>query len=288
MSTAYNIAFFGTPHFTVELLDALAANGYVPTLIVTAPNRPSGRGMKLQSPEPKVWGDQHNVTVLQPEKLDDTFFTTLSQTPWDLFIVVAYGKILPEQVINLPRFGTINVHYSLLPHYRGATPVESAILNGDTATGVTLQQMTYELDSGDILSVKKIPIASDDTTPTLRAKLNAKALALLPKTVGQILSGTATATPQTGSPTRCSKIKKEDGFVSLSDDPLTLDRKFRAYQPWPGIFFDTARHGKPLRVKLTKAHLTNGVFVIDEVIPENHKRLSWERFQQFLDSTGTL
>ena len=131
-----NIAFFGTPPFTTDFLDTLVASGYSPSLVVTAPDRAVGRGMVMTAPEPKVWADATGIKVLQPEKLDDAFFTELSETQWDLFVVVAYGKIMPEPVINVPTYGTINVHYSLLPKYRGATPTESAILNGDTTTGV--------------------------------------------------------------------------------------------------------------------------------------------------------
>jgi methionyl-tRNA formyltransferase len=278
------IAFWGTPDFTTDFLDTLVTHDLAPSLIITNPDRPVGRGHILTAPAPAEWARRHNRALLQPERIskNSDFFETLTKSDWDLFVVVAYGKILPESIISLPRFGTINVHYSLLPKYRGATPVESAILAGDTTTGVTIQQMKYKLDSGDILATKEISIAPIDTTPTLRAKLNVQACAVLPQTISDIFSGHSAPQPQTGPISHCSKIKKENGLVSLNEDPIILDRKFRAYQPWPGIYFDTTKGGVPLRVKITNAHLADGAFVIDEVIPENHKRMSYQSFQQML------
>lgn len=271
-----NIAFFGTPPFTTDFLNVLVAHGYSPSLVATGPDRPSGRGMTMQSPVPKTWADEHSIKVMQPEKLDDAFFAELSQTPWDLFVVVAYGKIMPERVINLPKYGTINVHYSLLPKYRGATPTESAILNGDTTTGVTIQQMVYKLDAGDILATKEIPIDPTDTTPTLRDKLNTEALALLPETIEQIFDGTIVPTPQDESRvTTCTKISKEMGELNLSDDPVINDRKYRAYYGSVGSYFFQDEK----RIKITKAHLEDGQFVVDEVIPENGKRMPYNVYK---------
>lgn len=264
------IAFFGTPDFTIEFLETLKKRGFCPGLIVANPNRPVGRGMVLTSPLPKKWADENSIKVLQPEKLDDIFFEKLSGTSWDLFVVVAYGKIIPEKIINLPKYGSINVHYSLLPKYRGATPVESAILNGDGITGISIQQMRFKLDSGPVLKEKEVVIEKNDTTISLREKLNLEAVALLPEVLKEIENETVIAKEQDELlVTHCSKIKKEDGEISLSDDPVTLDRKWRAYQPWPGLYF--FKDGK--RIKITKAHFVGGAFVIDEVIPENGKRM---------------
>lgn len=278
-----NIAFFGTPEFTTDFLDVLSASDFSPSLIVTGPDRPVGRGMTLTSPAPKVWADTHAVSVLQPEKLDDAFFAKLSETQWDLFVVVAYGKIIPQRVIDLPKYGTINVHYSLLPKYRGATPTESAILSGDTVTGVTIQQMVYKLDAGNILATQEVVIDPNDTTPVLRDKLNKEALGLLPPTIKDIFAGTVAPIAQDESlVTTCAKITKEHGELNLHDDGITNDRKFRAYFGWPGsYFFLSAQAGaekdaKKIRIKITKAHLEDGTFVIDEVIPENGRRMTWD------------
>ncbi len=273
--TPMNIAFFGTPAFTTDFLDTLVTHGYAPTLVVTAPDRPVGRGMLMTAPEPKNWADARGIKVLQPEKLDDAFFAQLSETQWDLFVVVAYGKIIPERVINLPKFGTINVHYSLLPKYRGATPTESAILNGDATTGVTIQQMVYKLDAGDILSTKEVSIDPTDTTLTLRDKLNKQALTLLPETINHIFDGTITRISQDESlVTTCGKFTKDMGKLNLSDSGIINDRKYRAYTGSIGTyFFDNGT-----RIKITNAHLDGEQFVIDEVIPENGKRMSYRAY----------
>lgn len=285
MKNAKKIAFFGTPPFTLSFLDLLYDEGMVPSLIITNPDRPVGRGMKLIAPEPKNWGALHGIEVRQPEKLDDAFFAMLSKEPWDLFVVVAYGKIIPERIIALPRFGTINVHYSLLPKYRGATPVESAILHGDPTTGVSIQQMRVKLDTGPILAQKEVAIAENDTSPTLRERLNDEALALLPNLLAAIFDGSARAAEQDeADATRCGKISKEDGEVSLAEDPVLLDRKFRAYAPWPGLYFYAEKNGERVRVKIKTAHLEDGRFVVDSVIPENGKPMPRDAFERWIKS----
>ena len=267
-----NIVFFGTPAFTTQFLDILTAAGYRPSLIVTGPDRNVGRGMVLTAPEPKLWGQKNNVRVLQPEKLDDAFFAELSKESWDLFVVVAYGNIIPERIITLPKYGTINVHYSLLPKYRGATPVESAILNGDSVTGVSIQQMVYKLDAGDVLASKEVSIDPTDTTPLLRNKLNTEALTLLPETIAHIFAGTATRTPQDSAlVTTCSKFTKNMGELTLAESGIINDRKYRAYAGSIGTYF--FHDGK--RIKITNAHLEGETFVIDEIIPENGKRIHY-------------
>jgi methionyl-tRNA formyltransferase len=266
------IAFFGTPDFTVDFLDKLNETGFVPSLIVTNPDRPSGRGMNFKSPLPKIWSDAHDIHVLQPEKIDQDFIDNLGD--WDLFVVIAYGKILPESLINLPKYGTINIHYSLLPKYRGATPVESAILHGDQVTGVVIQQMRYKLDSGPLLAQREVTITPDDTTPSLREKLNEQALNLLPEVLKRIETGSLKPIEQIESnATHCKKISKEDGLLNLSDNGITNDKKYRAYYGSIGTYFFADNK----RFKITKAHLEDEQFVIDEVIPENGKKLPYNK-----------
>jgi methionyl-tRNA formyltransferase len=285
MKNAKKIAFFGTPPFTVDFLDALYDEGYVPSLIVTNPDRPAGRGMHLQAPEPKEWAITQGIRTLQPEKIDASFVELLAQETWDLFVVVAYGAILPEALIALPRFGTINVHYSLLPKYRGATPVESAILHGDSTTGVCIQQMRFALDSGPLLAQSEVPIDQTDTTETLRTKLNERALALLPEVLAKIFDGTVTPREQDESAVSiCKKIKKSDGLIDLEEDGLGNDRKYRAYHHSPGTFFIIEKNGVPVRVKIKAAHLEGTSFVLDTVVPENGKPLSKEEFDRWVIS----
>jgi methionyl-tRNA formyltransferase len=272
------IAFFGTPGFVTEFLDVLEQHDLRPSLVVTNPDRPVGRGMTMTAPEPKAWASERDIAVLQPEKIDAAFMEELSKSHWDLLVVIAYGHIMPEALINLPAHGTINVHYSLLPKYRGATPVEAAILNGDHVTGIAIQQMHFALDSGPILAQEEVAIADDDTTVSLRHKLNTVAVSLLPKVVADIFNGNAHATPQHEDGVSITKkIKKGDGELSLSNDAITNYRTYRAYKDNPGVYFYTERHDKRLRVKITKAAY-DGDFVIEEVVPENGKHQSYQDF----------
>ncbi len=273
------IAFFGTPDFVVNFLDALSKHSYTPSLIVTGPDVPIGRKLTLTSPAPKKWAEEKGIYYLQPEKITDDFIETLKKENFDLFVVVAYGKILPEKLIHLPRLGTINVHYSLLPKYRGATPVESAILAGDTETGVSIQQMVYELDAGAILQEMKVPIGLDQTHIELRNKLNQEALPLLLETIQALETGTTEAIPQDeNKKTLCKKIKKEHGLVDLSEQGEILYRKYRAYFGWPGIFFFDTKQDRQMRIKIGTAHMEDEKFVIDTVIPEGKNQMKYSDY----------
>src|SRR3989344_7450718 len=143
MNLKPNFAFFGTPDVASETLEILKRNGFLPSLIVTSPDAKAGRGLQLTVSPVAKFAEMNNITCLKPEKLDKEFISNLEPSPYTLFVVVAYGKIIPENILNIPKLGSINIHYSLLPKYRGASPVESAILNGDTETGITIQKMVY-------------------------------------------------------------------------------------------------------------------------------------------------
>ena len=167
MNKNLNFAFWGTPDVAEGTLEILKEAGYIPSLIITAPDKPQGRKMILTPPPVKVWAEKNNVPFIQPEKLNDFRL----ENNFDLSIVVAYGKIIPENILNAPKLGSINIHYSLLPKYRGAAPVEAAILNGDTETGVSIQKMFPKLDAGHILAQEKVKILPDETAPELRLRL---------------------------------------------------------------------------------------------------------------------
>ncbi len=276
MSTNLRIAFWGTPPLTITLLEALHAAGYTPVVIVTGMDKPQGRGLVMTSPEPKVWAEQHGIPVLQPEKIDAAFLEQLAVYNIDLSVVVAYGKILPETAINFPRYGTLNVHYSLLPRFRGATPVESAILAGDTETGVCIQQMVYKLDAGAVHAQERVTIGTHETAPELRERLNQIGARLLTETITRIEQGTASPLPQDESlVTKCGKIEKEDGLIDPNGDPETNDRKFRAYFGWPGVYFFIEKGGKKIRIKITDAILEHNVWNIRKVVPEGKKEMPY-------------
>src|SRR3972149_6012417 len=167
MNSKPNFIFLSPPDVASETLEILKQNEFIPSLIVTSPDARAGRKMLLTPPAVKIWAEENKIPYIQPEKLNTEEF----KNTFDLFIVVAYGKIIPENILNMPKLGSLNIHYSLLPKYRGASPVESVILNGDTETGVTIQKMEYKMDAGDIIAQEKINIKADEKAPELRKRL---------------------------------------------------------------------------------------------------------------------
>lgn len=277
-------AFFGTPELVIPILDELEKEGLIPSLVVTGKDMPKGRNLVITPPAPKVWAEKRNIPVWQPEKIDAEFIENFQQDNFDLGVVVAYGKILPEALINLPEHGMINVHYSLLPKYRGATPVESAILNGDKETGVCIQKMVFALDAGDVIDEEKTEIGADERALELRARLNEMAKKMLPKSILKLVEGTATFKKQNDSEaTHCKKIKKEDGLLDLEADGVLNYRKYRAYFGWPGSFFFKEINGKKMRIKITDASLEDTEFKIKKVIPEGKKEADYEMFLKNLN-----
>lgn len=274
-----NIAFWGTPELTTKYLDALAATGMMPIVIITNPDRPKGRHHEMTPPPAKVWGLSHGIPVFQPEKLDDAFYAELSAYDLDLSVVVAYGSIIPSRFIDLPKHKTLNVHYSLLPKYRGAAPTEAAILAGDAETGVSIQLMQPKLDTGPVVAHANAFIGADETTPELRARLTDMGASLLTWMLPDYLAGKLDPVPQDEAlATHIGKIKKEDAELDLAADGAINYRKFKAYIEWPRIFFFAERDGKNVRVIITAAHLENGAFIIDRVLPEGKKEMSYGDF----------
>lgn len=271
-----NFIFWGTPDVASETLEKLKQEGYLPSLIVTSPDARSGRGL-IMNPSPVAkFAEQNNIPCLKPEKLDSEIINTLKATGYELAIVVAYGKILPAEILNIPKLGSFNVHYSLLPKYRGASPVETAILNGDKETGVTIQKMVYEMDAGDIVARESTPIGDTETAPELRSRLIEIGSKLLIQTLPKIIDKKLKPVPQNPTEvTFCKKIKKEDGLIKLSDNPILNFNKFRAYKHWPRIFFIDNSSGINKRVIITDAKLENDKFVIHKVIPEGGKEMTY-------------
>jgi methionyl-tRNA formyltransferase len=272
-------AFFGTPQLAGETLDILKNFGYLPTVIVTSPDKPAGRGLIITPSPVSVWAEKNNISCLKPEKIKQEFVDEFAKLEVDLSIVVAYGKILPEVLINNPKLGTINIHYSLLPKYRGASPLESALLNGDNETGVSIQQMAYKLDSGAIIAEKEIPIDINETKDELRKKLTEIGGNLLCEIIPDIVSKNTKPKIQDESKvTFCTKINKEDGELDLNGDPLKNYNKYRAFYGWPGTFFFVERHDKKIRVKIKLATYENNLFTIKKVTPEGKKEISYKDF----------
>jgi len=275
-----NIAFFGTPEdIAVTILDELAKGRLTPSLIVTAPDRHVGRGMKLTPPPTKVWAERHNISVYQPEKLNAEIVAIISEEgPWDLFIVAAYGKILPKELLGLPKHGTLNAHPSLLPKYRGATPIPAVILAGDEETGVSIMLVDEEMDHGPIIAQERMAVDGQDQEE-LGINLSHLAGKMLVEIIPKWVAGKITAKEQNHSEaTYTKKIAKADGEINLSDDAVVNFRKFCAYSIWPRTYFFTNKGGKKTRVIITDAAIENGAFVIKKVIPEGGKEMLYEQF----------
>lgn len=274
----FKFAFWGTPEVGSKTLEILKNSGYIPKIIITSPDKPQGRKLVITPPPVKVWAESNNIQCLQPEELTEDLIDRLRQEDCDLFIVVAYGKIMPEKLINLPRLGSINIHYSLLPKLRGASPVESAILNGDTETGVTIQQIALKMDQGPIISQEIINISKDEKTEELKNKLITLGGNLLVNTLPKIIAGQYEKMEQDeNQATYSKKIRKEDGLVNLEKETNeNLYNKFRAYHVWPRTFF--FKDNK--RIIITDAKLEDGKFQILKVLPEGKKEVKFEDFNR--------
>ncbi|HAE36786.1 TPA: methionyl-tRNA formyltransferase [Candidatus Nomurabacteria bacterium] len=271
--------FFGTPDVASKTLGILKDRGYIPELLITSPDSPSGRGLVMTETPVAIWAKENNIKCLKPEKIDEEFISKLSTFNFQLSVVVAYGKILPEALIKTPRLGTINIHYSLLPKYRGASPLEATLLNGDEETGISIQQMEYKLDSGPILKEEKLEVGINDTKEELRDRLidlGANSLCdILPLIIKK---GIVPKIQDESMATFCKKIKKEYGEIDISGNAIENWNKYRAYHGWPGTFFFTKKGERLMRIKIAEAKYENNSFIIKRVIPEGKKEMSYEEF----------
>ncbi len=243
------LVFCGTPQFAVPSLEALVAAGHDVQLVVTQPDRPQGRGMELTAPPVKQTALRLHLPVIQPEKIkkNEEFQRRLEQMQPDAIIVVGYGRIIPPWMLQLPRFGNINVHGSLLPKYRGAAPIQWAIANGETVTGVTTMHLDEGLDTGDILLKRELAIAPDDTSVTLAPRMAELGASLLVETLTEVQRGLIDPVPQDDSlATLAPILKKEDGLVDFQCSANEIHNRLRGFQPWPGAY--TTFHGKNFKL----------------------------------------
>ncbi|HEY2899356.1 MAG TPA: methionyl-tRNA formyltransferase [Polyangia bacterium] len=239
--------FFGSPAFAVPCLAATAEAAEL-VAVVSQPDRPAGRGNQLTPPAVKVAAARLDVPVLQPEKIrPPEFEATLRSFAADVFVVVAYGRILPQALLDLPRLGPWNVHASLLPSLRGAAPIQWSIIGGDARTGVSIMRMEAGLDTGPVAAVADTAIADDDTSATLSARLSALGAALLARTLPVIAAGVVTLQRQDdAAATLAPLLKKEDGHLDFTRPARAVSARARGVDPWPGAFalFD----GQPLKL----------------------------------------
>ncbi|NOH04388.1 MAG: methionyl-tRNA formyltransferase [Chloroflexi bacterium] len=290
------IVFMGSPEFALPALRSLATH-YEVVGIVTQPDRASGRGRELKAPPVKSLALELNIPVIQPPKLREPEAMRQLQA-WnpDLIVVAAFGQILRKEVLDLPKFGCINVHASLLPRWRGAAPINAAILAGDEETGVTIMKMDTGLDTGPMLSKRAVRIKPDDTAGSLTGTLSTLGADLLIETLPNYLDGKLTPQPQPEEgATYAPMLKKEDGLLDFNQPAVDLERKVRAMNPWPGAWFQW--NGAPLKVH--RAHVEQGqaeagqrlvaqnqpavgggggLLILDEVQPPGKKSMSGKSF----------
>jgi len=233
------VLFWGTPEFASESLKTLLKSRHRIVGVVTQPDRPKGRGKKLTPPPVKVIAQEHGIPVFQPEKIKNNLelIKNLRNLNPDISVVVAYGKILPDKIINLPRYKTINVHASLLPRYRGAAPIHRAIMEGNEKTGVCIMEITQELDAGDVYDCVEIPITEKDDIISLHNKLAREGAKLLIKVLDKIEKGEAVKIPQEHSKaTYARPIKKEEGRINWDRTAEDIFNQIRALKVWPKTF----------------------------------------------------
>jgi methionyl-tRNA formyltransferase len=234
------IVFMGSPQFSVPILSALHEQGDV-VAVVTQPDKPAGRGNKLVACAVKEYALAHAIPVLEPRRLrkEPESMDALKRLKADLFIVAAYGQILPQSVLDIPPYGCINVHASLLPRWRGASPIQAAILHGDAESGVTIMKMDAGMDTGPIIQKASIPVTDDETAESLSQKLSELGKKLLLEILPDFLAGRMECTSQDDEEaTYAPLIKKEDGFLDPAQPIEILGRKIRALNPWPGTYFE--------------------------------------------------
>ncbi len=285
MNNSPRIAFWGTSRFSVIVLDEMAREGILPTLIITAQPMPKGRHLELTPSDVKIWADAHSIPTLEPVEIKSEEFLKTLGNDWDLFIIVSYGKIVPRAIIDMPEHGTLNVHPSLLPKLRGASPLQGALLEDVTVgstheAGVTIMQIDEEVDHGPIVAQEKIEIANwpikgsklEETLGILGGKL-------LVKTIPEWIAGNITPREQDhNQATYTKKVTKESGHINLETDPQRMYRKIRAFDIWPRTYFTTERNGREIRVVVTDATIENGKLIPLRVIPEGKKEMSYEDF----------
>jgi methionyl-tRNA formyltransferase len=243
-----NVIFCGTPQFAVPTLEKLLAEGFVVELVITQPDEPSGRGYEVKPPPVKLLAQKAGIQVFQPAKLKAPASQEfLSNYHPDAFVVVAYGRIIPPWMIELPRLGCINLHASLLPKYRGAAPIQWALIRGERTTGVTTMKIDPGMDTGDILLMREEAIREDDTTETLAGRLCTLGADLMVATLRGLERGEITPRPQDHSQATLAPIlKKEDGRIDWSAPAQEIVWRVRGLRPWPGAY--TTFRGKNLHI----------------------------------------
>jgi len=285
---AMKSAFFGSSRFSVFILDELEKAGLSPVLIVTTPDKPVGRKLKLTPTPVKEWAKARNIKTLEPAKLDMTFADQLKGESCDVFIVASYGKIIPGNIIDIPPHKTLNVHPSLLPKYRGASPLQSAMLDDAKETGISIMRIDEKMDEGPVIVQKPITIKEWPIYEKFEEDMAREGGILLAGSLYKYIAGEMKEKPQNHSQaTYTKKVTKEDGLLDLSAADQYLNfRKIQAYHEWPTAYFFVAKDGKNMRVKVTAASFKDGKLAIEKVVPEAGREMDYEDFKRGLGSSN--
>jgi methionyl-tRNA formyltransferase len=277
-------AYFGSSRLSVIVLDRLLKKNIKPNIIVTTVDKLVGRKQILTPNVVKVWANEHNIPVLDPEKLNDGFIDKFEQIckteNIEYFLVASYNKIIPKKLVEMPKFGILNIHPSLLPKYRGPSPLGSAILADDKNTGVTIMKIDNEMDHGPIVAVKEVHIEEwmiYEDYEEMMAKIGAD---LFTDNISDYLSGKII--PEEQDHTEASytkKFEKEDGLISLQDEQRKNWLKYLAFHSWPQVYFILKNNEKEMRIKITEAKFENDKFIPLKVIPEGSKEMTFEAFK---------
>lgn len=273
--------FLGTDPLAKALLDELESNGYLPYLIITNKGKLNNKKVLIE-PIEKIWANERNIRTIEPEKITDEVIDMLKITNPELLIVASYGKILPKSLIDIPKYGVMNLHPSLLPKLRGPSPIRSAILNDEKETGVSIMLLDEKMDHGPLLAQKKVEI--DNWPPQgkiLDEKLAEVGAKLLVEVLPKWINGEITPIEQNHElATFCQEFKKEDGEIDFADDPYKNFLKIQAFQNWPGTYFFEEKNGKKIRIKITEAKFENQELKILKVIPEGKKEINFEDYRR--------
>ncbi|MDP3996714.1 MAG: methionyl-tRNA formyltransferase [bacterium] len=279
-----SFVFFGTDNFSTTALEELKTAGLLPVIIVTAPDRPKGRHLKLSPPPVKVWAEKNGISYIQPNKMDASLENHLSSSGCQLFIVASFGKILREKLLEIPKYGALNIHPSLLPKYRGPSPVSGAILNDDKNTGVTIMLMEQGVDTGPILAEKKHTVKEWPAAPELEAELAKEGAKLLVEILPDYLNGHLKPSPQDDlRATYTKKLEKENAEIDLNADSRKNFLKIQAHAGSAPAFFFVMKSDKRIRVKITSAKWLDNTLKILRVVPEGKKETNFQDFMTNLN-----
>lgn len=276
LNKKYQAIFFGTPEFAVPTLEKIMTLPYLDLrAVITQPDKPVGRQQTLTASPVKILAQKNNLNVLQPEKIKtESFETQLRQLNPEVIILVAYGKIIPTNLLALPKYGWLNLHASLLPKFRGASPIQFAILTGSKETGVTLMKMDESMDTGPIIAHEKIIMAPEETSQTLHNKLSRLSARVLEKNLLAYLDGKLKPKPQNNSQATYTKIiKKEDGKINWQKSAAEIERQIRAFIPWPGAWCFWPRNHRTEQKELTNSAIEQRLKIIQAKVSSDSVKL---------------